>query len=65
MDALRYFTYDHLPEPLRSVSKEFYRLAALMVGNLPEGPAKDIALQRLLEAKDSAVRSAAVDGKEL
>ena len=61
---LRYFTYDHLAGPLRELSETFYWQAKMLQDQLPTGPAKDMALQRLLEAKDSAVRSLAVDGKD-
>ena len=64
MGLLKYFTYDHLKEPLRSLSKEFHRQAAYLIGALPEGSEKTVALRKLLEAKDAAVRSMAVDGKE-
>lgn len=63
MKMLKYFEYRHLPEHLQEVSKQFYWLATT-VSALPEGRARDMALDKLLEAKDAAVRSEAVDGWE-
>lgn len=54
---LRYFTYDHLPEELSDISREFAVLADWIERKLPRGPEKSVALRKLLEAKDAAVRS--------
>lgn len=54
---LRYFAYEHLPENLRPISKKFCDLANWMDMNLKDGPEKSVALRKLLEAKDAAVRS--------
>lgn len=62
MDLLRYFTFGHLPPHLADVSKWFYNLARHLAETLPDGPEKTVALRKLLEAKDAAVRSTAVDG---
>ena len=55
---LRYFRYDHLPENLAAVSKPFYDLAHDIDHTLPGGPEKSVALRKLLESKDAAVRAA-------
>jgi hypothetical protein len=55
---LRYFEYEHLPENLKNVSMQFSDLANLMENILPKGPEKSVALRKLLEAKDAAVRAA-------
>lgn len=55
---LRYFTFDHLKEPLREVSGRFAGLALALDSGLPDGPEKSVALRKLLEAKDAAVRAA-------
>ena len=53
---LQFFVYEHLPEPLQKVSKPFSELAhSLMV--LPRNPERTVALRKLLEGKDAAVRS--------
>lgn len=54
---LRYFAWAHLPEKLQAVSKPFGDLAQF-VETLPNGPEKSVALRKLLEAKDAAVRAA-------
>lgn len=54
---LRYFHYTHLPEPLREVSARFCRLAGYVVATLPRNPERTVALRKLLEAKDCAVRT--------
>lgn len=54
---LRYFHYAHLPDSLRAVSKPFCDLARLVVRTLPRNPERTVALRKLLEAKDAAVRA--------
>ena len=55
---LRYFVYDHLPDKLKGVSMPFWELACTMEAVLPKGAEKSVALRKLLEAKDAAVRAA-------
>lgn len=55
---LRYFVYEHLPEKLQAVSKDFAILAWSIEGSVPPGPEKSTALRKLLESKDAAVRAA-------
>jgi hypothetical protein len=54
---LQFFTYKHLPEHLQAVSKPFCDLAHLLVLRLPMNPERTVALRKLLEAKDCAVRA--------
>lgn len=68
---LQFFAYAHLPPHLQTVSKPFCDLAHAMVlgdnvpesgtctfGNpLPRNPERTVALRKLLEAKDAAVRA--------
>lgn len=56
---LRFFEYDHLPDGLRSVSKQFHDLAHALAdpGDL-NGAELTVCLRKLLEAKDCAVRAA-------
>ncbi len=53
----RFFEFAHLPERLRAVSQPFGELAAHIITNLPRNPERTVALRKLLEAKDCAVRS--------
>lgn len=54
---LKFFTYEHLPEKLKYVSKQFCELATRLDIELPDGPEKSVALRKLLEGKDAAVRA--------
>ncbi|MFB7589386.1 hypothetical protein [Streptomyces sp. NPDC056169] len=58
-NLLRYFAYDHLPEQLREISQPFGELAHGLVERRDlDGPELTVALRKLLEAKDCAVRAA-------
>lgn len=57
MSIMQFFNYEHLNEPLKSVSKKFGDLAKEMNEYLPENPEKTVMLRKLLEAKDCAVRA--------
>jgi hypothetical protein len=54
---LQFFSYDHLPEPLRDISSRFFMMAKVLVADLPRNPERTAALRKLLEAKDCAVRA--------
>lgn len=68
---MQFFAYEHLPAHLAEVSKPFSDLAhALVEGDngpasgtvtfgspLPRNPERTVALRKLLEAKDAAVRA--------
>lgn len=54
---LQFFKYEHLPSVLMSVSKPFAELAHHTVATLPRNPERTVALRKLLEAKDCAVRA--------
>jgi hypothetical protein len=68
---LQFFAYAHLPPDLQAVSKPFCELAhAIALGDnvpesgtctfgppLPRNPERTVALRKLLEAKDAAVRA--------
>lgn len=56
-DLLQFFKYEHLPLPLRERSKAFHSLAKVLDETLPNNPEKTMALRKLLEAKDCAVRA--------
>lgn len=55
---MQFFAYDHLPERLRAVSMPFAEMANTIVATLPRNPERTVALRKLLEAKDAAVRAA-------
>lgn len=54
---LKYFKYDHLPEHLQEVSRPFGELAQHLVNTIQSGPELTVALRKLLESKDAAVRA--------
>ena len=56
--VLRYFHYSHLPEALQARSKPFCDVARGLIDTLPRNPERSVALRKLLEAKDAAVRAA-------
>lgn len=55
--VVQYFEYDHLPKKLQDVSKSFCQLAREIVSYIPRNPERTVALRKLLEAKDAAVRA--------
>jgi len=68
---LQFFAYAHLPQHLQAMSKPFCELAHALVNGdnvpesgtvtigsgLPRNPERTVALRKLLEAKDCAVRA--------
>ncbi len=54
---LKWFEYGHLPQNLQYVSSQFAELSAKIVSAIPAGPERTVALRKLLEAKDAAVRA--------
>lgn len=54
---LQFFAHAHLPPPLAAVSKPFGDLAAELERTLPRNPERTVALRKLLEGKDAAVRA--------
>lgn len=54
---LQFFNYEHLREDLKEVSKPFSELAHKICTDLQRSPERTVALRKLLEAKDAAVRA--------
>lgn len=54
---LQFFECAHLPQPLQAVSAHFQALAETLCHKLPQNAERTVALRKLLEAKDCAVRS--------
>lgn len=55
---VKWFAYSHLPQPLQEVSAMFAGVATWMLDNVHAGPEATVAMRKLLEAKDAAVRAA-------
>lgn len=59
----QFFAYTHLPPHLQAVSVPFCNLAAAIIDGdgttpgLPRNPERTVALRKLLEAKDAAIRA--------
>lgn len=53
----QYFAWAHLPDDLATVSMPFKALADQIIETLPRNPERTVALRKLLEAKDAAVRA--------
>jgi hypothetical protein len=54
---LQFFAYEHLPLELQNLSVPFGVLAKQIVDSLPRNPERTVALRKLLESKDAAVRA--------
>ena len=54
---MQFFAYAHLPPHLQAVSAPFGELARGLVAELPRNPERTVALRKLLESKDAAVRA--------
>lgn len=54
---MQFFEYAHLPAHLQEVSKPFGELAEALIRALPRNPERTVALRKLLESKDAAVRA--------
>ena len=54
---MKYFGYKHLPADLAAVSQKFHDLAHWICENTKSCPEQTVALRKLLESKDAAVRS--------
>lgn len=58
---MKYFTYiETTPEKREEVQRlrdEFKEMAEMIERDLPDGPEKSVALRKLIEAKDAAVRA--------
>lgn len=54
---MAFFSYEHLPVERQAVSKLFYHTASKVCRNISPGPERTVALRKLLEAKDAAVRA--------
>jgi len=53
----QFFATDHLSEPFKSVSQPFSDMAKHIMLTVPRNPERTVALRKLLEAKDAAVRA--------
>jgi hypothetical protein len=54
---MKWFRFEHLPDGLQETSRKFHSLAFDIVESVESGPERTVALRKLLEAKDAAVRA--------
>jgi hypothetical protein len=54
---MQFFAFAHLPTHMQAVSSPFCDLANVIVATMPRNPERTVALRKLLEAKDAAVRA--------
>lgn len=55
---LKFFAYEHLPHKMQEFSRPFADMAQDIVERIPRNAERTVALRKLLEAKDAAVRAA-------
>jgi hypothetical protein len=53
----QFFAHEHLPSHLAEVSRPFAELARQIIETLPRNPERTVALRKLLEARNAAVRA--------
>ena len=53
----KFFSFAHLPPVLRDASEPWCRLAMHIVATVARSPERTVALRKLLEGKDAAVRA--------
>lgn len=58
----KWFAFNHLPPKLQQVSRPFHDLGVRITQLCDPGPERTVALRKLLEAKDAAVRAAVNPG---
>jgi hypothetical protein len=56
--VIKFFNYEHLPQKLQDISRPFHELARKVADWAPDNPETTVALRKLLEAKDAAIRAA-------
>lgn len=54
---MKWFEFEHLPEHLKATSARFWDIACQITATIEMGPERTVALRKLLEAKDAAVRA--------
>lgn len=59
---LQFFEFGHLPPHLKPTSQSFHDLAHKLIDEVPRNPERTVALRKLLEAKDCAVRAVLFKG---
>lgn len=61
--VLRFFEYTHLPHKLQNVSQPYHDLAHNLEQAIEHSPELTVALRKLLESKDAAVRAKLIESE--
>jgi len=56
---LRWFAFAHLGDKPRAVAEAFFSLASAITRGIPASAERTIALRKLLESRDAALRATA------
>jgi len=56
-DIMTFFAFQHLPSHLQETSRLFYEAATALLEQIDDDPELTVALRKLLESKDAAVRA--------
>ena len=59
---LKWFDYERLPEHLQVICRPYNTVACNIVDRIQPGPERTVALRKLLESKDAAVRAMVAPG---
>ena len=59
---LKWFEWKNLPENLQDVAEPFDNFARWLCEEIQPGPERTVAMRKLLEAKDAAVRATVQPG---
>jgi hypothetical protein len=54
---MKWFAFEHLPNHLKDTSRMFHSLASDICADIAAGPERTVALRKLVESKDAAVRA--------
>lgn len=54
---MKWLSVAHLPDSLRPIVGEYRALGEIICNDIPPGPERTVALRKLVESKDCAVRA--------
>lgn len=54
---LKWFKHEHLPTHIKDTAYSFFRLAEIIVNQIKPGPERAVALRKLLESREAAIRA--------
>lgn len=54
---IKWLSYEHLPKELQPIVQKYHNMGLIICGTIPSGPERTVALRKLVESKDCAVRA--------